>query len=306
MNFEMPSQVATYVHRIGRTARAGRGGKACTLIGEGRRYLMKEVMKDAEEKARKQKEGTAGVIRSRTIPAAVVSHFVAKINSLEENIKEVLDAEAVARLDRITEMEMMRAQNIIEHSDEIKSRPQKEWFATSKQKISIKEKTAERKRRLEEQTGTGTHRMSRKKRRLNEAREMAHEMMEQEEREAETGKPSKRVISATQQRSSAKAMKRKQDQQMRDSESRSVFDEDLRREMKQKRRKKVGSSDASGDQGLFSEERVAYARRPKKDESAEDGPVKSSYAFREYDPTKRMGKKKAHHGFKSRSKYKRR
>ncbi|EJK48348.1 hypothetical protein THAOC_32865 [Thalassiosira oceanica] len=77
---------------------------------------------------------------------------------------------------------------------------------------------------------------------------------------------------------------------MRDSESRSVFDEDLRREMKQKRRKKVGSSDASGDQGLFSEERVAYARRPKKDESAEDGPVKSSYAFREYDPTKKMGR----------------
>ena len=266
---------------------------------------MKEVMKDAEEKARKQKEGTAGVIRSRTIPAAVVSHFVAKINSLEDNIKEVLDAEAVARLDRITEMEMMRAQNIIEHSDEIKSRPQKEWFATSKQKISIKEKTAERKRRLEEQTGTGTHRMSRKKRRLNEAREMAREM-EQEEREAETGKPSKKVISATHQRSSAKAMKRKQDQQMRDSESRSVFDEDLRREMKKKQRKKVDSSDASGDQGLFSEEKVAYARRPKNESADEDRPVKSSYTFREYDPTKRMGKKKAHHGFKSRSKYKRR
>lgn len=305
MNFEMPSQVETYVHRIGRTARAGRGGKSCTLIGEGRRYLMKEVMKDAEEKARKQKEGTAGVIRSRTIPAAVVSHFVAKINSLEDNIKEVLDAEAVARLDRITEMEMMRAQNIIEHSDEIKRRPQKEWFATSKEKISIKEKTAERKRRLEEQTGTGTHRMSRKKRRLNEAREMAREM-EEEEREAETGEPSKKVVSATRQRTSAKAMKRQQDQQMRDSESRSVFDEDVRREMKKKQRKKVGSSDASGDQGLFSEERVAYARGPEKDESAGDGPIKSSYAFREYDPTKRMGKKKAHHGFKSRSKYKRR
>ena len=104
INFEMPSQVSTYVHRIGRTARAGRGGKSCTLIGEGRRYLMKEVIKDADEKNRKQKqEGGSqpmGVIRSRTIPSAVVAHFVAKINSLEQHIKEVMDAEAVARLDR--------------------------------------------------------------------------------------------------------------------------------------------------------------------------------------------------------------
>ena len=45
-----------------------------------------------------------------------------------------MDAEAVARLDRIAEMEAMRAKNIIEHSASIKQRPQKEWFASSKQK----------------------------------------------------------------------------------------------------------------------------------------------------------------------------
>ena len=81
INFEMPSQVDTYVHRIGRTARAGRGGRSCTLIGEGRRYLMKEVIKDAEEKSRRAGSGNnlkqddksqaSGVIRSRTIPPKV-------------------------------------------------------------------------------------------------------------------------------------------------------------------------------------------------------------------------------------------
>ncbi|EED95637.1 predicted protein, partial [Thalassiosira pseudonana CCMP1335] len=148
INFEMPSQVDTYVHRIGRTARAGRGGNSCTLIGEGRRYLMKEVIKDAEEKSRRASAGrkqtqdsasTSGVIRSRTIPPPVVAHFVAKINFLEQHVREVLDAEAVARIDRIAEMEAMRAQNIIEHSSEIKQRPQKEWFASSKERISVKE-----------------------------------------------------------------------------------------------------------------------------------------------------------------------
>ena len=183
INFEMPSQVATYVHRIGRTARAGRGGKSCTLIGEGRRYLMKEVIKDADEKNQKQKqEGGSqpmGVIRSRTIPSAVVAHFVAKINSLEQHVKEVMDAEAVARLDRIAEMEAVRAKNIIEHSQTIKQRPQKEWFATPKQKMSVKEATAERKRMIEEKVGTGTHRMTRKKRRAQEARAMFQEAKEE-------------------------------------------------------------------------------------------------------------------------------
>ena len=45
INFEMP-KIETYVHRVGRTARAGCGGMSCTLISEGRRHLMKEVMKD--------------------------------------------------------------------------------------------------------------------------------------------------------------------------------------------------------------------------------------------------------------------
>lgn len=279
VNFEMPSQVETYVHRIGRTARAGRGGKSCTLIGEGRRYLMKEVIKDAEEKNRKQKQDKSsqpmGVIRSRTIPTAVVAHFVAKINSLEQHIKEVMDAEAVARLDRIAEMEAMRAANIIEHSDSIKSRPQKEWFASSKQKMSVKQATAERKKLMEEKAGTGTHRMTRKKRRAQEARAMFLEAKEEAaEMEQETGKKSKKVFTESEIKGSARASKRKEAQREKELASRSVNDDDARRERKRKQRQKAANSDAAGDGGLFAEERVAFAKKPKKDAAAE-APVKS-------------------------------
>mmetsp|Transcript_21764 Transcript_21764/g.52623 ORF Transcript_21764/g.52623 Transcript_21764/m.52623 type:complete len:941 (+) Transcript_21764:72-2894(+) len=311
VNFEMPSQVETYVHRIGRTARAGRGGKSCTLIGEGRRYLMKEVIKDAEEKNQKQKKSSSnsqptGLIRSRTIPPAVVAHFVAKINSLEQHVKEVMDAEAVARLDRITEMEMMRVKNIIEHSDSIKARPQKEWFASAKEKISVKEATAERKRLMNEKAGTGTHRMTRKKRRAQEARAMFLEAREEEAAmEEETGKKSKKVFSESGQRQSARASKRKEAQQEREIAGRSLNDDDLRKERKKKQRQKAAASDAPGDGGLFSEERVAFAKKPKKEST--EAPAKSSYSFSEFDPNKKRGnKKKAHHAFKSRSKYKRR
>ena len=37
INLEMPSQLSTYIHRVGRTARAGRSGRCVTLIGESHR-----------------------------------------------------------------------------------------------------------------------------------------------------------------------------------------------------------------------------------------------------------------------------
>ncbi|KAL3822814.1 hypothetical protein ACHAXA_005979 [Cyclostephanos tholiformis] len=259
INFEMPSQVETYVHRIGRTARAGRGGKSCTLIGEGRRHLMKEVM----------------------------------------------DAETVARLDRIAEMEAVRVKNIIEHSDSIKSRPQREWFATPKEKMSVKAATAERKRLMEAKVGTGTHRMTRKKRRAQEAREMFLEAKEEAtEREEETGKKSRKVFTEAQIKGSARAIKRKEAQRENELAARSLNDDDKRKDRKLKQTRKAANPDAAGDGGLFAEEIIAHAKKPKKETT--ETPAKSSYTFHEHDPNKKKGKKKAHHAFKSRSKFKRR
>jgi ATP-dependent RNA helicase DDX27 len=281
INFEMPSQVETYVHRIGRTARAGRGGKSCTLIGESRRYLMKAVIKDAEEKSRRAASGKAlnteaGVIRSRTIPTPVIAHFVAKINSLEEHVKDVLDAEAVSKMDRIAEMEAMRAKNIIEHDAEIKQRPKKEWFTSNQQRISAKEAAAEKKRLIEEKAFTSTHRMSRKKRRAQEAHAAMKEAQEEARRDAEeSGKKSKKALSDGAIKGSAKHAKRKELQQQKELAERSTHDDDMRRErkLKQKRQKASGGSDALGDGGLFAEEKVAFAKKPKKNDS--DAPVKS-------------------------------
>jgi ATP-dependent RNA helicase DDX27 len=281
INFEMPSQVDTYVHRIGRTARAGRGGKSCTLIGEGRRYLMKEVIKDAEEKSRRAASGSktqdsslSGVIRSRTIPPQVIAHFVAKINSLENHVKDVLDAEAVSRMDRIAEMEAMRARNIIEHNTEIKNRPQKEWFASNKQRLSTKEAAAEKKRLIDEKAYTSTHRMSRKKRRAQEAHAAMEEARQEARDEAEeSGKKPKKVLSDGAMKGSAKAAKKREMQLERERAERSIHDDDMRRERKLKQKRQKTSGDALGDGGLFSEEKVSFAKKPKKE--AADAPIKS-------------------------------
>jgi ATP-dependent RNA helicase DDX27 len=45
----MPPTVEQYIHRCGRTARAGRSGVAVSLVGETDRKLMKQVAKAATQ-----------------------------------------------------------------------------------------------------------------------------------------------------------------------------------------------------------------------------------------------------------------
>lgn len=284
---------------------------------------MKDVIRDAEQKRRmvnaanKRDQSTSsstGAIRSRTVPSTVVSHFTAKILSLKPHVNEVLAAEAVARMDRIAEMEAMKAQNIIQHWDEIKSRPQKEWFASSKEKLSTKEAVANKQQLIEEKVGTGMHRMSRKKRRLREAKEDCLEM-EREAREAmeETGEKSKLVMTQNAMKSTAKSFKRQLVDEENAREARSINEEPMSKAAKKRRaiekaskKKKKGAfaSDSLGDSGLFDEEKITHSEKS----TDADKPAKSKYAFKGYDPNGpvRKHKAKGHHKFKSKSKHKRR
>ncbi|GAX19942.1 ATP-dependent RNA helicase DDX27 [Fistulifera solaris] len=305
INFEMPAQIETYIHRIGRTARAGRGGRSCTLIGEGRRHLMKELIKDAASKASTARSGKStsscfesGVIRSRSVPSAVIAHFVGIIESMEDHIEEIMQAEEVARMDRIAEMEVIKAQNLIEHGDEIKNRPQREWFATSREKQKrSKEAQAELQKLIADKAGTGMHRMTRKKRRAREALEGLSAGGDEEGGE----KPDKSVDIKL------KARKKKREEEelrLKKHEKDSLHDRDIEKQKKMKKRKITGA-DASGDGSLFAEEKISHA--PRKSESERGATVfRSAYNFRGYDPERKLGKRKGSQKFKSKSKYKRR
>jgi ATP-dependent RNA helicase DDX27 len=265
---------------------------------------MKEIMKDASDRKQitpnesSMNRSQSATIRSRSIPAAVIAHFVKKIRSLEEHIEEVLQAEAVARMDRMAEMEVMRAQNIIEHSDEIKGRPQRHWFASEKEKKTTKEAATEKANLIAEKVGTGMHRMTRKKRRAREAKEFFENGGDDEDEMNDVPLPQNSMKQA------AREQKRDIHEKERVMSSKSIHDEDVER--KSKKRKVKAGSDALGDSGLFAEEKVAYA--PKKKEGEEER-VKSAYNFHGFDEKtdgKKKGKKRGVHKFKSKSKYKRR
>jgi ATP-dependent RNA helicase DDX27 len=68
--------------------------------------------------------------------------WMEKIRGLEDEIEEVLKEEKEERTLSITERDLKRGMNMIEHEDEIKSRPRRVWFETEKDKMAEREKGA--------------------------------------------------------------------------------------------------------------------------------------------------------------------
>ncbi|KAJ3750359.1 DEAD-domain-containing protein [Lentinula detonsa] len=125
INYDMPGQVAQYLHRVGRTARAGNKGRSVTLVGEADRKMLKAAIKHGSDKDK---------IRHRIVPQDVVSKWAKKLEDLKDEISEVLHEEKEEKQLRQAEMELKKGQNIIEHEAEIFSRPARAWFQTEKEK----------------------------------------------------------------------------------------------------------------------------------------------------------------------------
>ncbi|ONM56327.1 ATP-dependent RNA helicase DRS1 [Zea mays] len=196
INFACPRDVKTYLHRVGRTARAGREGYAVTFVTDDDRSLLKAIAKKAGSQ-----------LKSRIVAEKPVAECAQLIEQLEDQISIIIREEKVEREARKAEMEIAKAENMIAHKDEIYSRPKRTWFATEREKkllvaaakeslgqgkstsgiISAKQaedlRLKEKKRREHEKD------LPRKKRRRLEAQ---REMLEDEDEDDEEAKESDR------------------------------------------------------------------------------------------------------------------
>ena len=130
INLSLPKQLEQYVHRVGRTARAGQGGHAVSLIGDDNHQMLAAILKRAPQ-----------TVKRRKISPKVIEEASSKIAALEGSIEEILEQERLERSMRIAEMEMSKSENMIVHHDEIMSRPAKTWFMSGKDKRALKEKS---------------------------------------------------------------------------------------------------------------------------------------------------------------------
>ncbi|KAJ1457545.1 P-loop containing nucleoside triphosphate hydrolase protein [Pelagophyceae sp. CCMP2097] len=207
VNAEMPRNVHTYVHRVGRTARAGRSGLAVTLVGASRRGTLKELVRSRQADMDASEDAAAlskmsGEMRSRVIAPAVLADMREAISAAARDVTQF----ERRRRDKIeldtTEYELTRAENVLKFADEIAARPKREWFQSTTDKAEAKKRAKEdaeaqelkagereskefrenllesKKKRATELAGDKTakkpHRLTRAKRRRLEALEALH------------------------------------------------------------------------------------------------------------------------------------
>ncbi|CAN7110230.1 unnamed protein product [Brassica rapa subsp. narinosa] len=123
INYACPREIDSYVHRVGRTARAGRKGYAVTFVTDNDRSLLKVIAKKVGSK-----------LKSRIISEQSIVKWSQIIDEMEDQYSAVIREEREERALRKAEMEFAKAENMIEHRDEIYARPKRTWFMTEKEK----------------------------------------------------------------------------------------------------------------------------------------------------------------------------
>lgn len=72
------------------------------------------------------------------IPADVVSAVASQLDLLKPEVDSVLEEEKEEKAFRVAEMQLKKGENMIEHKDEIYSRPARTWFQSEKEKQAAK------------------------------------------------------------------------------------------------------------------------------------------------------------------------
>ncbi|KAG8754348.1 nucleolar DEAD-box protein required for synthesis of 60S ribosomal subunit [Serendipita sp. 396] len=130
INYDMPGQFAQYLHRVGRTARAGKRGRSVTLVGEADRKMLKAAIKHGADEDK---------VRHRIVPPDAVEKWSTQLESLQDNVKHILEEEKESKHMRKAEMELQKGENLLKYEEEIHSRPARTWFQSSKEKLKSQE-----------------------------------------------------------------------------------------------------------------------------------------------------------------------
>jgi len=163
INYDMPKTYDIYLHRVGRTARAGREGRSITFVSESNqdRAIVREAMK-----------GIA-TAKNRALGRNVDWDSIEKIHQLieekAETIGDILSEEKEEKQFLRAEMEVRKGENILHHGEEIMSRPKRTWFQSEADKKKEKQKSeqqinSKKRKRLEAKKEAGGESMYKKTR----------------------------------------------------------------------------------------------------------------------------------------------
>jgi len=132
INYDMPNDIKSYIHRVGRTARIGENGTSISFIQESDRRLLKQIVKHAKNKN----------VLHRVVPVDTIRYYKNQLESLQPEISSLQEQDLINKEIEKTELTARRADNLIKHEQEIISRPARRWIMSDKQKkiLSAKER----------------------------------------------------------------------------------------------------------------------------------------------------------------------
>ena len=115
INMTLPNSYKGYVHRVGRTARAGKQGRSISLVGEAEWKILKTIIKSSKSSC-----------KTRTIATDVAANYKTKLMELELKVKKIIDLENEEAAFAAVENQINRAQNKLQNT----AAPKREWFQT--------------------------------------------------------------------------------------------------------------------------------------------------------------------------------
>ncbi|XP_023652566.2 probable ATP-dependent RNA helicase DDX27 isoform X1 [Paramormyrops kingsleyae] len=130
INFTMPNTVKHYVHRVGRTARAGRVGRSVSLVGEAERKMLKEIVKKAKTP-----------VKARVLPQEVILKFRDMIEKLEKDVYAVMRLEREEREMAYSTAQISAAEKRLKQDGQDQE-PQRTWFQTNDERKKDRMKKA--------------------------------------------------------------------------------------------------------------------------------------------------------------------
>ncbi|CAF4571662.1 unnamed protein product [Rotaria sp. Silwood1] len=129
INFILPNTLKHYIHRVGRTARAGKTGRSISLVGENERHLLKDILKTCKVPA-----------KMRIIPQEIIQIFRNKLEELEPDIEDILKMEYGEKMLQSCETQLDKAEKRLKQNKTNDTNPKREWFQTRNERLQEQEK----------------------------------------------------------------------------------------------------------------------------------------------------------------------
>lgn len=114
INHSLPAEDTRFLHRVGRTARAGEDGISITLVDEAERTRLKKIVKQK--------------VSAISIPLDALAEAEEQIISLRKVVNNTLKGERLEKELRKAEVETSRAENLMVHAEEIYNKPRKTYI----------------------------------------------------------------------------------------------------------------------------------------------------------------------------------